>query len=254
MDWLDGFFENSWLKLTRYNSTTGALEVNGTEIVVVDTVTDWPSLQAIPKIAGNDNIVLHVTGLGVGGSDWRYKHSLGRWVVIGEPVLKLGYAAVTHGATLTTEEVGFEYQMPNDYGAQNKSIMQNGDILTVAALLTKTGTLDSMRPNLKFGTTAGTTGTSLWAPTPGATTITLGAEITLQRVSATALRLHQINTSVAGNNFTSTTAWQGDVAVSNMDTSTAFYLDFTYKCGTSTGDSAFKIENYSVRLRSGIAG
>lgn len=254
MNWLDGFYENSFLNVTRYNTTTGALEVNGTEIVVVDTVADWPELQAIPKTAANDNIVLHVTGVGVGGSDWRYKHTHGRWFAVGEPVLKLGHAAVTHGATLTTEEVGFEYQMPNDYGAQNKSIMQNGDILTVSALLTKTGTLDSMRPNLKFGTTAGTTGTSLWAPTPGATTISLGADLTLQRTSATTLRIHQINTSVAGNNFTSTTAWQGDITVSNMDTSSTFYLDFTFKCNTSTGDSAFKIENYGVRLRSGIAG
>lgn len=234
---------------------TGLAKANGTSIIVTDVVADWAELQAIPKVAGNDSIVMHVDGLGVCGSDWRYKHAYGRWFAVGEPILKNSYTAVTHGATLTTEEVGFEYQLLNDYGGQNKSILQNGDFLIVAALFTKTGTADAMRPNLRFGTAAGVAGTSVWAPTPGGTSITVGIELELQRVSATELRLtSQINNAISGKSFSSTAAWQGNVTVANMDTSSTFYLDFTYKCATSTGDTAFKIEGHNIRLRAGREG
>lgn len=239
----------------RYNPTTGELEANGVPIVVTDVVADWAELQAIPKTAGNDNIVLHVDGLGVCGSDWRYKHDYSRWFAVGEPILKESFTAVTHGATLTTEEVGFEYQLLNDYGGQNKSILQNGDFLIVGALFTKTGTADAMRPNLRFGTAAGVGGTSVWAPTPGATNITVGIELVLQRVSSTKLRLvSQLNNAISGLSFSNTAAWQGDVTVSDMDTSSTFYLDFTFKCATSSGDSAFKVEAHYIRLRAGREG
>lgn len=236
-------------------NVTGLATASGVPIVVTDVVADWAELQAIPKTAGNDNIVMHVDGLGVAGSDWRYKHDYSRWFAVVEPILKESFTPVTHGATLTTEEVGFEYRLLNDYGGANKSILQDGDFLIVGALFTKTGTADAMRPNLRFGTAAGVAGTSVWAPTPGATNISVGIELVLQRVSATKLRLiSQINNAIAGLSFSNTTAWQGDVTVSNMDTSSTFYLDFTFKCSTSTGDTAFKIENHTIRLRAGREG
>ena len=241
-----------------YDSTNGNLvDAAGNAIVVTDVVADWAALQAIPKTSGNNNIVMHIDGLGVAGSDWRYKHSYSRWFAVSEPILKESYTAITHGATLTTEELGFEYQLLNDYGGQNKSILQNGDFLIVSSLLTKTGTADAIRPTSKLDTVSGgVTGTALSAITsPGATNIHVGMEQTFQRVSATKLRLvNQVHTTVSGNNIAATTAWQGDVTVANMDTTNGVYFKFTFKCASNVGDSAFKIENYHIRLRAGREG
>lgn len=240
----------------RYNSTTGALEVGGAEITVTDTVADWAELQAISKVAGNDNIVMHVEGLGVAGSDWRYKHDYTRWFCLGEPILALGYSAITHGATLTTEELAFELQLPNDYGGQNKSILQNGDFLIASALFTKTGTADAIRPNVRLDTASGgVTGTSIYAPSVGNTNIHVAYEVVWQRTSATTLRLtNQGSAAIGGLNLATATAYTGDVTVSNLDTSSLVYLKTTFKCASSNGDTAFKLQDYHVRMRAGRAG
>lgn len=234
------------------------LDGNDNEITVTDVVADWAELQAIPKVAGNNNIVLHVDGLGVCGSDWRYKHAYGRWFAVGDPYLKDSYTAVTHGATLTTEEVGFQFQLPNDYGGQNKSILQDGDRLIIQALLTKVNAgagVDGINPNFKFHTASGTDGTSVASFTPAAANRHVGLEFTFQRTSSTTLRLTgQIHNSVAGPNVASSTTYQGDVVVPNMDTSPEFWQKLTFKC-TSTGtDSSLKVENHSIRIKSSRQG
>lgn len=55
--------------------------VDGVAISQTYTVADWTALNAIPKVAANDNLIVLVTGLGENGSLWRYNHSLGRWVI-----------------------------------------------------------------------------------------------------------------------------------------------------------------------------
>ena len=235
---------------------TGLVKANGDPLVVTDVVADWAELQAIPKTAGNDNIVLHVDGLGVAGSDWRYKHDYSRWFAVGEPILALGYTPVNHstGASLTTVEAAIDYQLPNDYGGQNKSILQDGDFLIVASLMTKSGTANAMTVADKLHTASGTGGTQLATFSPASTNIHVGLELTYQRTSATKLRLvNQVHSGIGGNNIASATTWQGDITVSNLDTSAGIWLHRLFSLG-GTSDTSFRMEDFHIRMRAGRAG
>lgn len=64
-----------------YDPATGTFYNNGMQISPTFTVADWTALNAIPKTAENDNLLVFVTGLGESGSLWRYNHSITRWVL-----------------------------------------------------------------------------------------------------------------------------------------------------------------------------
>ena len=64
-----------------YDPDTGTFYNNGVQISPTFTVADWTALNAIPKTAENDNLLVFVTGLGESGSLWRYNHSITRWVL-----------------------------------------------------------------------------------------------------------------------------------------------------------------------------
>lgn len=64
-----------------YDFATGTFYNNGVQISPTFTVADWTALNAIPKTAANDNLLVFVTGLGESGSLWRYNHSITRWVL-----------------------------------------------------------------------------------------------------------------------------------------------------------------------------
>lgn len=80
--WLDGFYDNSWLKLVRYNSTLNKFQAGNIAIPNVRAVDDWAALQAIPKTSANDELIVHVRDQPANKSMWIYKHSLGRWKII----------------------------------------------------------------------------------------------------------------------------------------------------------------------------
>lgn len=80
--WLDGFYDNSWLKLVRYNSTLNKFQAGNTAIPNVRAVDDWTALQAIPKTSANDELIVHVRDQPANKSMWIYKHSLGRWKTV----------------------------------------------------------------------------------------------------------------------------------------------------------------------------
>jgi len=64
-----------------YDPDTGTFYNNGVQISPTFTVADWTALNAIPKTAANDNLLVFVTGFGESGSLWRYNHSITRWVL-----------------------------------------------------------------------------------------------------------------------------------------------------------------------------
>jgi len=64
-----------------YDPATGTFYNNGVQISPTFTVANWTALNAIPKTAANDNLLVFVTGLGESGSLWRYNHSITRWVL-----------------------------------------------------------------------------------------------------------------------------------------------------------------------------
>lgn len=80
--WLDGFYDNSWLKLVRYNSTLNKFQADNTAIPNVRAVADWAALQAIPKTSANDELVVHVRDQLPNKCLYIYKHSIGRWKVL----------------------------------------------------------------------------------------------------------------------------------------------------------------------------
>lgn len=74
--WLNGFFENNWLRLVRQNSTTGGLEVSGTTITGVAEYT-FAEMTAMTgaQIAALGGIYVnctdrHNSAEGIGGSLW----------------------------------------------------------------------------------------------------------------------------------------------------------------------------------------
>lgn len=80
--WLDGFYDNSWLRLVRYNAALNKFQAGNTAIPNIRAVDDWTALQAIPKTSANDELVVHVRDQPANKSIWIYKHSLGRWKTI----------------------------------------------------------------------------------------------------------------------------------------------------------------------------
>lgn len=80
--WLDGFYENMWLKLVRYNSSTSTFQAGGITVPNVRAVDDWTALQAIPKTSANNELVVYVRDQPANKSLWIYKHSTGRWKTV----------------------------------------------------------------------------------------------------------------------------------------------------------------------------
>jgi len=85
--WIDGFFENfGWLGVARYSkdgggNVTGFVDASGTAVPLINSVSDWTALQAVPKVSGNDGLTLFVSGMGPTGMFWTYLHSTGMWHV-----------------------------------------------------------------------------------------------------------------------------------------------------------------------------
>lgn len=58
--WLDGFYDNAWLKLVRYNPTTQRFYSGATNLAPTRSVADWAALQAIPQVVENDKLIVYV--------------------------------------------------------------------------------------------------------------------------------------------------------------------------------------------------
>jgi len=77
--WLDGFFDNAWLKLLRYDPTTKLAKYGNTELKPTRTVEDWTELQEIPKTASNDDLIVVIKSFPTDKQLMRYSHADGFW-------------------------------------------------------------------------------------------------------------------------------------------------------------------------------
>ena len=246
-NFISDFFENrEWLGVVQQNATTGAFEVGGASVnpsVVYDT---WVEVQAIPKTAANDGLIVVCKDVGVGGSTWRYSHANLRWYVYGRCILASNASDVTHGATLTTEEVLNSAQLMND---GTTSILHDGDTLRVIYTIVKTGTTDSIRTATNIHTASGTAGTDVKVPStvPGATTVCYKDSYELKRISATSMRNMATAAAVAADAASGTNAFLADVTVSNLDTTAEIWLNSIFYA-TGTTDTAMICKDYYVEL------
>jgi len=105
MGWIDKFYENSWLRIMRHNSTTGYTEVNGTALSPTYSVADWTALQALSMTSADDNLIALVETIGnnSNGTLFRYKHSITRWVNLHPfELFYENYAASDNGIAIPT--------------------------------------------------------------------------------------------------------------------------------------------------------
>lgn len=234
------------LNVVQQDAVTGALEVGGVAINPSAVYDTWTEVQAIPKTAANDGLIVICKDVGVGGSTWRYSHANTRWYVYGRCFLANNASDVTHGATLTTVEAMATTRIMND---GTKSILQNGDSLRVMYTIIKTGTADGIRSATKVHTATGTGGTDVKVTAGAAVgTICLKESFELKRISTTSMRNLASAAVVAGDAVQGTTTFLADVTVSNFDTTAEIWLNSTFYASASTGDTAMICQDYTVEL------
>lgn len=80
--WLDGFYDNAWLKLVRYNPTTQRFYSGATNLAPTRSVADWAALQAIPQVIENDKLIVYVESFPKHKSIFVYDHASTEWYLV----------------------------------------------------------------------------------------------------------------------------------------------------------------------------
>ncbi len=231
--------------VVQQDPVTGILKVADVPIAAGLSMT-WAQIQAIPKIAANDQLTVICTDVGVGGSTWRYSHAKLRWYVYGHCYLYSSMADVTHGATLTTVESMASFQLQNG-GVQ--SPWHDGDVILVEYTIWKTGTADALRTTVNVHTATGTGGTAIKPghAAPSGTAVTYKDTFKLKRLSATSIQNLQVPTAVAGDASSGTATAVGPVTVGNLDTATT-WINSNFYCSASTGDTNVILKDIAFEL------
>lgn len=155
------------------------IDGSGNFITLDDRVADWTALQAIPKVAVNDGVLIYVVSM---GAVFRYKHSIGRWIANCQVI----YSAVFGPDSAPTCTIGAGTpSAPTLFPTGTINIPQylldSGSILKVTAQFRRHGANASIIPNIYFGTNnSAATDPSCWSATFSATDAhTLDAEFTI---------------------------------------------------------------------------
>ena len=247
-NFISDFFENrEWLGVVQQNATTGAFEVGGASVNPSAVYDTWVEVQAIPKTAANDGLIVVCKDVGVGGSTWRYSHANTRWYVYGRCFLASNASDVTHTATLTTVESIASTRLMND---GTTSILHDGDSFRVMYTIVKTGAADAIRTTVNVHTATGTGGTAIKVAhsAPAGTAITYKDSIDFKRISATSIRNMQVPASVAGDASAGTASFLADVTVSNLDTTAQIWINSNFYASASTTDTDVICKDYSIEL------
>lgn len=105
--WIDGFFENSWMRIVRYNSTEGKFKASGISIPNIRAVDNIAALDAIPKTSANNELVVMVRDQPQERNLFIYTHATTRWKTLN-----------THpiGATANSIMWMFDYPLAHQAG------------------------------------------------------------------------------------------------------------------------------------------
>lgn len=77
--WLDGFWDNVWMRIVRYDTATSRFKAAGLSIPNVRAVDNMTALDAIPKTSANDELVVLVRDQPQEKNLFIYTHSTTRW-------------------------------------------------------------------------------------------------------------------------------------------------------------------------------
>jgi len=231
MSWLDGFTDNSWLRLVRHNSTTGLFSANGSTISPTFSVATWADLAALNPTT-YDGIVVSCTGVGLGGSLWKASAAKTRWMLAG-PCYLANYAlvadqvAVAAPKTSLTKFHSVTLPKATNWAAASYSIMRDGDFLRVTSLCEYVSAGGSHSTTLtrdyRFGTLNTTSDTLIeQAGAYSVSNLILAEKMEFVRLSSTSLiKVGDITTDPYKG--ASTSAAETATTVTNIDSADMYF-------------------------------